>query len=129
MDPPIIEPNYLSHDSDVETFIAGIEFARRIAAAHAFEEYCGDEYLPGKGVQSRGEIAGYVRDAAETTYHPAGTCKMGADAMAVVDSHLRVRGVENLRVVDAVSYTHLRENIFAGAHIFLALGVNACILR
>jgi choline dehydrogenase len=52
-------------------------------------------------VKSRGEIAGYVRDAAETTYHPAGTCKMGADAMAVVDSQLRVRGVENLRVVDA----------------------------
>jgi choline dehydrogenase len=101
MDPPIIEPNYLSHDSEIETFVAGIELARRIAAAHAFDEFRGDEYLPGKDVKSRGEIAGYVRDAAETTYHPAGTCKMGADAMAVVDSQLRVRGVENLRVVDA----------------------------
>jgi choline dehydrogenase len=101
MDPPIIEPNYLSHDSDVETFVAGIELARRIAGARAFREYCGDEYLPGRDVKSRGEIAGYVRDAAETTYHPAGSCKMGVDAMAVVDSHLRVRGAENLRVVDA----------------------------
>src|SRR3984885_925871 len=101
MDPPIIEPNYLSNDSDVETLVAGIELARRIAAARVFGEYCGDEYLPGKDVKSRSEIAGYIRDAAETTYHPAGTCKMGADAMAVVDSHLRVRGAENLRVVDA----------------------------
>jgi len=101
MDPPSIEPDYLSHDADVEVMVAGIELARRIAAANAFKKFCGAEFLPGKDVHSRAEIANYVREAAETTYHPVGTCKMGDDPMAVVDSHLRVRGVERLRVVDA----------------------------
>ncbi len=101
MDPPAIEPNYLSHEADVETFVAGIELARRIAAAHAFDAYRGNEFVPGANVKSRAEIASYVRDTAETTYHPVGTCKMGSDAMAVVDPQLRVRGVELLRVVDA----------------------------
>jgi len=101
MDAPIIEPNYLHCDADIETLVDGIELARRIASANAFDEFRGEEYLPGAEVKSRGEIAGYVRDAAETTYHPAGTCKMGNEADAVVDSRLRVRGIENLRVVDA----------------------------
>ena len=101
MDPPSIEPNYLSHASEVDTFVAGIELARRIAAAKAFDAYRGKEFLPGAEVRTRSEIATYVRDAAETTYHPVGTCKMGCDAMAVVDSHLRLRGIDGLRVVDA----------------------------
>jgi choline dehydrogenase len=101
MDPPVIEPNYLSHSSEVDTFVFGIELARRIAAAPAFGRYCGREMFPGPNVKTRGEIANYVRGAAETTYHPAGTCKMGTDEMAVVDARLRVRGIEGLRVVDA----------------------------
>ncbi|MGB9402109.1 MAG: choline dehydrogenase [Candidatus Acidiferrales bacterium] len=101
MDPPRIEPNYLSHASEVGTFVAGIELARRIAAAKAFDAYRGKEFLPGAEVRTRSEIATYVRDAAETTYHPVGTCKMGCDAMAVVDSHLRLRGIDGLRAVDA----------------------------
>jgi choline dehydrogenase len=101
MDAPLIEPNYLSHDSDLETLVFGIEFARRIAAGAPFDRYRGEEKFPGRGITSRADIAGYVRGAAETTYHPVGTCRMGADAMAVVDSSLRVRGIEALRVVDA----------------------------
>lgn len=101
MDQPRIEPDYLSRDSEVEVMVAGIELARRIAAANPLRTYCGKEVVPGADIKSRGEIAGYVRDAAETTYHPVGTCKMGTDAMAVVDARLAVRGIQGLRVVDA----------------------------
>lgn len=101
MDPPVIEPNYLSHESEVETLVFGIELARRIAAAEPFNRYRGAEKKPGAAVISRAEIAAYVRNSAETTYHPVGTCKMGRDSKAVVDSALRVRGIEGLRVVDA----------------------------
>ncbi len=101
MDAPRIEPNYLSEESDVDTLVFGIELARKIAAAPPFERFRGEEKYPGPSVSSRAEMAGYIRGAAETTYHPVGTCKMGRDAMAVVDSSLRVRGIEALRVVDA----------------------------
>jgi choline dehydrogenase len=101
MDAPLIEPNYLSHESDVDTLVFGIELARRIAAAAPFDRYRGEEKFPGSRVTTRADLAGYVRSAAETTYHPVGTCKMGRDSMAVVDSSLRVRGIEALRVVDA----------------------------
>ena len=101
MDPPLIDPNYLSQQSEVDTLIFGIKLARRIAATAPFESYRGTENFPGPSVASHAEIANYVRSAAETTYHPVGTCKMGRDEMAVVDSSLRVRGIEALRVVDA----------------------------
>lgn len=101
MDPPLIEPNYLAQDRDVDTLVYGIELARRIAAAAPFDRYRSAEKFPGAQVSSRADIAAYVRNSAETTYHPVGTCKMGQDAMAVVDSSLRVRGIEGLRVVDA----------------------------
>ncbi len=101
MDAPRIEPNYLAQDSDVDTLVFGIELARRIADAAPFDRYRGAEKFPGPSVASRAQIANYVRSAAESTYHPVGTCKMGCDAMAVVDSSLRVRGIEALRVVDS----------------------------
>jgi len=107
MDPPLIEPNYLSHESEVDTLAFGIDLARRIAAAGPFDRYRGKELLPGASVTSRAEIAAYIRNAVETVYHPVGTCKMGSDAMAVVDSSLRVRGIEGLRVADASVMPHV----------------------
>ena len=99
--PPLIDPNYLSRESEVDTLVFGIQLARRIAAAAPFDRYRGEEKFPGARVSSRADIAAYIRNTVETTYHPVGTCKMGRDAMAVVDSSLRVRGIEALRVVDA----------------------------
>ena len=107
MDPPLIEPNYLSHESEVDTLAFGIELARRIAGARAFDRYRGKELLPGAGATSRADIAAYIRNAVETVYHPVGTCKMGRDSMAVVDSSLRVRGIEGLRVADASVMPHV----------------------
>ena len=63
--------------------------------------YIESEYLPGDAVQSDDELLAYARQYGGTIYHPCGTCKMGADAMAVVDAELRVHGVTGLRVADA----------------------------
>lgn len=101
LEPPVIQPNYLSREADLRVLVEGIKLARRIAKAKAFDPYRGAETYPGTEVQGDSAIADYVRRVAETVYHPVGTCKMGSDAMAVVDPQLRVRGVEGLRVTDA----------------------------
>ena len=101
LEPPAIQPNYLSEESDVQVLVKGIRLARQFAQTKAFATYCGSEHCPGKDAQSDDALAAYVRKSAETVYHPVGTCKMGTDAMAVVDDRLRVRGMEGLRVVDA----------------------------
>ncbi|HEY1348624.1 MAG TPA: choline dehydrogenase [Ktedonobacteraceae bacterium] len=98
---PLIEPHYLEEESDLETLIAGVKLARRLAKTEAFAAYRGTEFAPGAQAQSDQEIAEFIGSQATTVYHPVGTCRMGNDPLAVVDSQLRVRAVEGLRVVDA----------------------------
>ena len=98
---PAIDPGYLNEPADLESLMAGIELAREIFAARAFAPYRGPEVLPGSDVKTRAGLAAFVRARAETLYHPVGTCRIGVDAMAVVDCYLSVRGVEGLRVIDA----------------------------
>jgi choline dehydrogenase len=81
--------------------VQGVKLARRLAASPAFAAVRGVEHLPGTAVQSDEELTLFVRHKTETLYHPVGTCKMGDDALAVVDSRLRVHGTTGLRVVDA----------------------------
>lgn len=99
--PPLIQPNYLTVQSDREALRAGVKIARRIFAQKAFDPYRGPEVNPGAHVQSDAEIDAWISRTAETIYHPVGTAKMGTDSMAVVDAQLKVRGIEGLRVVDA----------------------------
>jgi choline dehydrogenase-like flavoprotein len=99
--PPKIRPNFLTARTDQDTHIAGVRIARKIAAAQPLAGYCVEEDRPGKDVRTDDEILDYVRNTGATVYHPVGTCKMGQDAMAVVDSELCVHGIEGLRVVDA----------------------------
>jgi choline dehydrogenase len=101
LEAPAIRANYLSTAADMRVVMEGVKLSREIAHTKAFGRFRGDELHPGSSVQSDGEIAEFVRAEAETLYHPVGTCKMGSDAMAVVDARLRVHGVEGLRVVDA----------------------------
>jgi choline dehydrogenase len=98
---PLIRANYLTHPDDLEHLVRGFKLARRILAAHAFDAYRGIEIVPGHEVQGDDEIRDFIRQRAETIYHPVGTCKMGSDALAVVDARLRVHGLAGLRVVDA----------------------------
>ena len=100
-DAPAIDPNYLASEADLKVLVAGIRRGRDILAQAAFRPYLGNERYPGSSRQSDAEIADFIRAAAETEYHPVGTCKMGTDPMAVVDPELKVRGVEQLRVIDA----------------------------
>jgi len=99
--PPEMHPNYFAEEGDMDTLVAGIKKVREILQSSPFAPYRGPEYLPGETVQTDEEWSAYIRERAETLYHPVGTCKMGNDEMAVVDEQLRVRGIEGLRVVDA----------------------------
>jgi choline dehydrogenase len=101
LEPPSIRANYLSTDADMRVIVHGVRLSRRLAHSKAFAAYTGDELHPGVNVKSDAEISEFIRNEAETLYHPVGTCKMGNDSMAVVDARLRVRGIERLRVVDA----------------------------
>ena len=98
---PAITPNYLSDPLDQEVAVAGLKWARKIAAQPALARYIDHEMLPGPDFTNDEALLGYARMAGSTIYHPVGTCQMGSGPMAVVDAQLRVRGVEGLRVVDA----------------------------
>jgi choline dehydrogenase len=98
---PLIQPNYFADEADMQVLVEGVKIARKIGEARAFAPFRDVETHPGSQAQSDEEIAEYIRTYVETLYHPVGTCKMGNDSMAVVDAHLRVRGVEGLRVIDA----------------------------
>jgi choline dehydrogenase len=102
-DPPMIRFNYMSIPEDWENFRRCIRLAREIIAQPALELYRGAELSPGIMVQSDEAIDAFVRDNAESAFHPCGTCRMGdaRDPLAVVDSECRVIGVSGLRVVDS----------------------------
>jgi choline dehydrogenase len=101
MDAPAINPRYLSEETDRRCAIGGLRAARRLFAAPALKPYFVGEILPGAGVQSDDELLHYLRQTGSTVFHATCTCKMGQDAMAVVDDQLRVHGLEGLRVIDA----------------------------
>jgi choline dehydrogenase len=102
-DAPAIAPNYLSTEDDRKVAVDGLRLTRRIASQAALAKYRPREYKPGRQYESDAELARLAGDIGTTIFHPVGTVKMGdlADPDAVVDSHLRVRGVSGLRVVDA----------------------------
>jgi choline dehydrogenase len=98
---PSILFNYMSHEQDWQEFRDGIRITREIMAQPALDKYRGREISPGAHVQSDAELDEFIRNHAETAYHPSCSCKMGADEMAVVDGQGRVHGLQGLRVVDA----------------------------
>lgn len=98
---PRIDPGYLSDPADLGTLRAGLRLARGILASPAWGDWGGVELLPGRATNDDAMLDAYIRAEAQTIYHPAGSCRMGDDALAVVDSRLRVRGVDALRVADA----------------------------
>ncbi|MDZ7824216.1 MAG: choline dehydrogenase [Ahrensia sp.] len=102
-DAPKIQFNYMSHDKDWVDFRRCIRLTREIFGQEAFKPYYKNEIQPGVSLQSDDELDHFIRDHAESAYHPCGTAKMGkaTDKMAVVDQECRVIGVNNLRVVDS----------------------------
>ena len=106
---PEIRFNYMSHPDDWAEFRACVRLTRQIFNQPAFTEYRGDEIQPGAGVQTDDQIDAFIRDHAESAYHPCGTARMGAitDPMAVVDPDLKVIGVEGLRVADSSTFPRI----------------------
>ncbi|MCK6453624.1 MAG: choline dehydrogenase, partial [Alphaproteobacteria bacterium] len=98
---PLIQPNYLATERDRREMRAAVRHAREIFRQQAFDPFRGPELKPGPGVESDSEIDAFVRARADSAYHPSCSCRMGDDAMAVVDHETRVRGLAGLRVVDA----------------------------
>jgi choline dehydrogenase-like flavoprotein len=98
---PAIDPAYLSDLRDLETLIRGVKLARDIVKTAPMEGYCEKELFGVTDGMTDAQWEDRIRSRADTIYHPVGTCKMGADDMAVVDPELRVRGLKSLRIVDA----------------------------
>ena len=107
-DPPLINPNYLSHPADVEMAIAAFKRQRQFWS-NVSDITIGPEKIPGLSVQTDAEILTFIKEALAPVWHAAATCKMGpkSDGMAVVGSDMKVHGVEGLRVVDASSFPFL----------------------
>ena len=98
---PAMFANYLSVASDEEGLLTGVKLVRRIFQTEPIKSRLLGEDAPGDACKTENDLREYLHKAANTFCHPSGTCKMGQDAMAVVDERLRVRGVESLRVIDA----------------------------
>jgi choline dehydrogenase-like flavoprotein len=99
--PPLVHPNYMSASEDLDATVVGMREIRRIFAAEPLASIILKEISPGPVLQTDEQLSDYVLKNGKTAYHPVGTCKMGADPLAVVDARLRVRGMERLRVIDA----------------------------
>jgi choline dehydrogenase len=100
-EPPAIRFNFLSAEHDRTGLLAAIRKGRELMATSPLKDVTGEEIAPGAAIRSDADLLEWVRNNAETTYHPVGTCKMGSDPAAVVDRELRVHGIDGLRVADA----------------------------
>ena len=107
-EPPIIEPNYLSHKDDVRDLLEGVKVLRKIAQTDSFSGVIGEEFRPGPECQSDKQMIQHIKETVWTVFHPSSTCRMGPDPNKdVVDSHLKVYGIESLRVADASIFPKL----------------------
>jgi len=114
---PAIDPQYFSDPDDLRVLRDGIRLSREIISQPAYDAFRGTEYAPGDHARSDVDLDTYIRANANTLYHPVGSCKMGSDEMSVVDSCLRVRGIDGLRIVDA----SIMPNITSGNTNFPAM--------
>ncbi len=98
---PLIDPNYLHDDADMQVLLHGLRLARTIAKTAPLSAFMKGEAFPGPATESDEALRAHVRLASKTVYHPVGTCKMGQDSLSVVDPSLRLQGLPGLRVADA----------------------------
>ena len=101
MQAPLIDPNFLGERDDMERMVRGFRITRAILSQPALAGLGGRESAASAAAQTDAQIEQFIRAHADTIYHPVGSCRMGSGAMDVVDTALRVHGVQSLRVVDA----------------------------
>ena len=100
-DKPVVDPNFLADPDDLRISVEGVRISREIFAAPSMQKYIRAIRFPDDTVRTQAELETYARQYGRTSYHPVGTCRMGTDAMAVVDPQLRVRGIDGLRICDS----------------------------
>ncbi|WP_109477814.1 GMC family oxidoreductase N-terminal domain-containing protein [Paraburkholderia sp. C35] len=101
LDAPVIDPAYIRDPYDLKVAVEGIRQSREIMSQTALRKYIKAEHFPGSSVRTQADYEAYAQQYGRTGYHPVGTCKMGVDAMSVVDPQLRVHGIDGLRVADS----------------------------
>jgi choline dehydrogenase len=125
---PEIRLNYLATEEDRRVAVGAMRFTRRIMGSKALARYAPEEYRPGSAVQADEALARAAGELGTTIFHPVGTCKMGRDAMAVVDDELRVHGVERLRVIDASIFPRITSgNTNAPTYVIAEKGARAIL--
>jgi choline dehydrogenase len=108
LEPPVIEPNYLSHEDDIKDLLEGVKVLRKLAKTDSFRKVIGEEFRPGSQCQTDEQMIQHIKDTVWTVFHPSSTCRMGPDPKSsVVDSNLKVYGIEGLRVADASIFPSL----------------------
>ena len=106
--PPVIKPNYLSNESDVKDLLEGVKILRKLVKTESFRPVIGEEFRPGPQCQTDEQMIQHIKDTVWTVFHPSSTCRMGPDQKSnVVDSNLKVYGIEGLRVADASIFPSL----------------------
>jgi choline dehydrogenase len=98
---PVIEPKYLTHSNDITAMLDALKLSRAVVAQPALQPFTKRETRPGIEVNDDDGLLQYIKECGQTSWHPIGTCRMGSDENSVVDPQLRVRGVQNLRVIDS----------------------------
>jgi choline dehydrogenase len=98
---PLVDPNYLGDQRDVDRMLAGLRIARAIGNSPRLSKWRKTEFLPGPDLQDDASLIDYLRRSTMPYWHPVGTCRMGSDPDSVVDLELRVRGIQGLRIADA----------------------------
>jgi len=125
---PEIKLNYLSDENDRKVAVDAMRYTRRIMAARALARYEPEEYRPGISIQEEKDLERAAGELGTTIFHPVATCKMGKDAMAVVDDELRVRGLERLRVIDASVFPRITSgNTNAPTYVIAEKGARAIL--
>ena len=130
MEPPIIEPNYLSHKDDVRDLLDGVKLLRKLAQTKSFSKVIYDEFRPGPDCKSDSELIEDIKENAWTVFHPSSTCRMGPDPLKnVVDSSLKVYGIKGLRVADASIFPELISGNINAATIMIGEKASDLILE
>jgi len=125
---PRIEAGYFQHEHELDALVRGVQLGRQILAQPALQAFHGGEESPGPAVQGDAALRHWIRQHVETVYHTAGTCPMGNNAMAVVNSALQVHGVERLRVIDSsIMPTITGSNIHAPTVMIAEQGAHAIL--